>query len=260
MKIVVPIVGLLVLAAGGFFGYRMLVAKSQATTISTNRYNVATSFIAQPVDPRIEKSDYLNPQSLVLGDVTLGEKDFVGPFASIRGDVGVPIRVGDRTNIQDGVVIHGRKTSERGDAVEANRVEFRHEFYSVYIGDDVSLEPQSQIGGPCIIENGTVVGMQALVTDAHVGKHCFIGPHAVVIGVLLRNGRYVSPGQVVTDQAVADNLPLITVRQRKRQDDEVDDYVQLTAGYLKAATATASGEPGKKSETSKSATAAASGE
>ena len=57
------------------------------------------------ITPTIGGSSYIDPAATVIGDVVIGEDSSVWPMVSIRGDVNT-IRIGDRTNIQDGCVLH----------------------------------------------------------------------------------------------------------------------------------------------------------
>ena len=55
--------------------------------------------------PRIDPSAYVDPSAVVIGDVTIGARCYVGPHASLRGDFGA-IVVEDGSNVQDGCVLH----------------------------------------------------------------------------------------------------------------------------------------------------------
>ena len=55
--------------------------------------------------PKIADSAYIDPAAAVIGDVEIGEDSSVWPMVAIRGDVNY-IRIGERTNIQDGSVLH----------------------------------------------------------------------------------------------------------------------------------------------------------
>lgn len=59
--------------------------------------------------PEIASTAYVHPEASVIGDVKIGERVFVAPMASIRGDRG-RIEIGDETNVQDGAVIHSEPT------------------------------------------------------------------------------------------------------------------------------------------------------
>ena len=172
--------------------------------------NVLTSFNDDVNKPVIAKSAFVHQLASVTGDVKLGERVFVAPAASIRGDEGQPIYIGNETNVQDGVVVHGLETMEGGKPVEKNQVDVGGKKYSVYVGDRVSLAHQSQVHGPAMVGNDVFVGMQSLVFKASVGDGVVIEPGAKIIGVKIAAGRYVPTGSIITKQADADALPAIS--------------------------------------------------
>ncbi len=174
------------------------------------RPNVLASFNADVNDPEIDAKAYVDPLASVIGDVRLGDEVYVAPFASIRGDEGQPISLGPETNVQDGVVIHALETVEDGKPVPNRTYEVDGKAYAVYIGKRVSLAHQSQVHGPARIDDDVFVGMQALVFKSWVGRGSVVEPGAKLIGVTVPPGRYVPAGTVLTDQALADKLPLIT--------------------------------------------------
>ncbi len=198
------------------------------------RPNVPASFNPTVDTPRIGAGTYIDPLASVIGDVRIGRRVMVAPFASIRGDEGQPIRIGSRTNIQGGVVIHALETEDGGKVNERNLVEYNGRAYAVYIGDEVSLAPQAQVHGPALIGDRVFVGMQALVFRAEIGEGAVIEPGAKVIGVKVAPGRYVPAGSVITTQAQADALPTITpdYPYRAINDDMVHINTQLADGYL----------------------------
>ena len=163
------------------------------------------------IQPDIELSAYIHPQASVIGAVYIGKNVMVSPQASVRGDEGMPIHIGNDTNIQDGVSIHALETAdEEGRPVEKNLVEVGGKKYAVYIGDRVSLAHQSQVHGPASVGDDTFVGMQAFVFRSEVGSNVVIEPAARVVGVTIPDGRYVPLGMIVTNQSAADALPAIT--------------------------------------------------
>jgi len=195
--------------------------------------NVLTSFNPDVNKPVIAKSAFVHQIGSVIGDVTLGERVYVAPTASVRGDEGQGLFIGNETNIQDSVVIHGLETIEGGKPVEKNQVEYNGKKYSVYIGNRVSLAHQSQVHGPALVEDDTFIGMQALVFKASVGKGVVIEPGAKVIGVKVPAGRYVPTGMVLTKQADADALSEITESYPFREINKAVVHVntQLADGY-----------------------------
>ena len=172
--------------------------------------NVVTDFSPKESFPVIDASAYIHPLAAVIGNVTVGRRVMVSPFASIRGDEGQAIVVSDNANVQDGVVLHALETELNGQPVEKNLVEVDGKKYAVYVGRRVSLAHQVQIHGPACVGDDTFVGMQSLVFKATVGSGCVVEPGCIVMGVKVPDGRYVPAGTVLKKQEDADNLPAIT--------------------------------------------------
>lgn len=194
--------------------------------------NVVTDFSPKESMPSIDTTAYIHPLAAVIGNVTIGRRVMVAPFAAIRGDEGQPIRVDDEANVQDGVVLHGLETELKGRPVEKNLVEADGKHYSVYVGKRVSLAHQVQIHGPARVGDDSFVGMQTLVFKSSVGKNCVVEPGCILMGVSVPDGRYVPAGTALKKQDDADNLPAIT-----------DDYPlkDLNKGVVHVNTALADG-------------------
>lgn len=177
-----------------------------------------TPWSDQKIVPQIDSTAYVHPQASVIGAVSIGKNVMVSPQASMRGDEGMPIYIGDDSNVQDGVVVHALETvDEEKKPVEKNLVEVEGKNYAVYIGNRVSLAHQAQVHGPASIGDDTFVGMQAFVFKSKVGKNVVLEPGVRIVGVTIPDDRYVSLGMIVSNQSVADKLPVIT-----------DDYVFKT--------------------------------
>lgn len=172
--------------------------------------SVVTDFSSKSSEPAIDGSSYVHPQAAVIGNVILGKNVMVSPFASVRGDEGQPLFVGDDSNVQDGVVIHALETEEHGKPVEKNLYEVEGKKYAVYVGRRVSLAHQVQVHGPAAVGDDTFVGMKSLIFKASVGKGCVIEPGCIVLGISVPDGRYVPAGTVLNSQEKADRLPAIT--------------------------------------------------
>lgn len=194
--------------------------------------NVVTDFSGKVSEPVIDPSTYVHPLAAVIGNVILGKSIMVSPMASIRGDEGQPLYVGDHSNVQDGVVIHALETELDGKPVEKNLYEVNGRKYAVYVGNRVSLAHQVQIHGPAVVMDDTFVGMQSLVFRSSVGKGCVLEPGVILMGVSVPDGRYVPAGSVIRTQGEADQLPKIT-----------DDYPMksLNKGVVHVNTALAKG-------------------
>ncbi|SKB71090.1 Carbonic anhydrase or acetyltransferase, isoleucine patch superfamily [Sphingobacterium nematocida] len=113
--------------------------------------------------PFIGDHTYLAPNSTIVGDVTIGEGCSVWFNAVIRGDVNY-IKIGDFSNIQDNVTIHG--TYERN---------------GTDIGSYVNIGHNAIVHG-CVIDSHVLVGMGAIVMDkAHIQNNVIIAAGAVVL-------------------------------------------------------------------------------
>ncbi|MEO8450151.1 MAG: carbonic anhydrase [Gemmatimonadota bacterium] len=176
----------------------------------SGRPDVLTDFNSETEQPTISPVAFVDGYASVIGSVHLGALVYVAPFASIRGDEGQPIEIGEGTNIQDGAVVHALETTQGGAAVANRTYTVAGKEYAVYIGKRVSLAHQSLVHGPARIDDNVFVGMQAMVFKASIGEGVVIEPGAKVIGVNVAAGRYVPAGQTVTTQKAADLLPKIT--------------------------------------------------
>ncbi|MEA2102975.1 MAG: carbonic anhydrase [Thermodesulfobacteriota bacterium] len=197
--------------------------------------NVITDFVDKVFTPQIDETAFIHPLAAIIGHVFISKKVMVSPFASVRGDEGNPLFVGDESNVQDGVIIHALETELHGKPVIENRVEFDGKQYAVYIGKRVSLAHQVQIHGPAIVGDDTFVGMKTLVFKTRIGDHCVVEPGCVLMGIEIAPGRYVPAGSVVKTQKDADNLPEITddYPMKALNQGVVHVNTSLADGYLK---------------------------
>jgi carbonic anhydrase/acetyltransferase-like protein (isoleucine patch superfamily) len=172
--------------------------------------NVAADFCSIVSEPSVDSTAYVHPLSAVIGNVYIGKRVMVSPFASVRGDEGQPLYIGDESNIQDGVIIHALETEHNGKPIERNLVEVDGKKYAVYVGKRVSLAHQAQIHGPASVGDDTFIGMKVLLFKSTVGEKCVVEPGCVLMGVTVPAGRYVPAGTTLTNQEEADNLPYIS--------------------------------------------------
>jgi carbonic anhydrase/acetyltransferase-like protein (isoleucine patch superfamily) len=183
------------------------------------RPSIQTDFNPNATYPKISKFAYVDPFAQVIGDCEIGKIVLVAPFAVCRGDEGTPIRVGDYSNMQDGVILHAlettshgknmddRRYSAEGSLLKGNDAGFKNGF-AIYVGDKVSLAHGVQVHGPAYIGNDTFVGMKSFVFNAKIGKRVAIGVSSIITdGVTIPDNKFVPPGTIVTTQAQADALP-----------------------------------------------------
>lgn len=199
--------------------------------------NVITEFSPEEHMPQIDPTAYVHPMGVVIGNVSIGRQVFVAPFASVRGDEGQPLHIGDESNVQDGVIIHALETFHQGHPVEKNLVEVNGKKYAVYIGNRVSLAHQAQIHGPAMVGNNCFIGMNSLIFKSRIEDGCVIEPSCVVVGVTIKAGHYVPAGTVLSRQIDADNLPQKITEDytfRELNEGVVHVNTNLAVGYKKA--------------------------
>lgn len=151
--------------------------------------------------PQIAASAYVDPTAVIIGDVTIGENCFVGPYAVIRGDTN-PISIGDGSAIEDGVIIHVGGT-----------------------------------GASCRIGQYVTVGHGAIVHCARLCDHANIGMGAVLslfseIGAhtVVAEGAVVKKGQCVPEKVVVGGAPAKILREM--EDKDLDFWRKSNATYL----------------------------
>ena len=126
------------------------------------------------MSPRIHPTAFIDDSAQVIGDVDIGEESGVWMGAVLRGDVNA-IRVGRRTNIQDGTVVHVMSGTNQ-----------------TTIGDNVTIGHGAIVHG-CTIENQCLIGMGAiLLNGVHVGTGSI-----VAAGTLLVENMKVPPKSLV---------------------------------------------------------------
>jgi carbonic anhydrase/acetyltransferase-like protein (isoleucine patch superfamily) len=144
--------------------------------------------------PRVHPTAYIDESAQVIGDVEIGEDSSIWMTVVVRGDVN-RIRIGQRTNIQDGCVVH----------VMLNT-------HATIVGDDVTVGHAAVLHG-CTIEDQCLIGMGAiLLNGAHIGTGSIVAAGSLIVeGAEIPPRSLVmgSPGKVrrpVTDEEFASIL------------------------------------------------------
>lgn len=159
---------------------------------------------------------YIDAAAVVVGDVVIGDDSSLWPFVAARGDVNF-IRIGSRTNIQDGTVLH---VTHDG--------------------------PYTPGGFPLVIGDDVTIGHKALLHACTVGDRCLIGMGAIVMdGAVLEDevfvaaGSLVSPGKRLESGWLYRGNPARPARELSAQEREMlrysaEHYVRLKDRYLSA--------------------------
>ena len=142
------------------------------------------------VHPRVARTAFVDQSAQVIGDVVIGDDSSVWMNAVLRGDVNT-IRVGRRTNIQDGCVVHVMGGT-----------------YPTTLGDDVTVGHAAVLHG-CIVADRCLVSIGAIVLNgAQIGSDSIVAAGALIVeGAVIPPRSLVmgSPGRVrrlLTDEEV----------------------------------------------------------
>ena len=173
--------------------------------------------------PNIDESAYVHSFSRLIGDVRVGANVFIAPGSSIRADEGTPFYIGENSNIQDGVVIHGL---EQGRVVGDDGKD-----YSVWIGQNTCITHMALIHGPAYIGDECFIGFRSTVFNAKVGNGCIIMMHALIQDVEIPPGKYVPSGAVIVNQQQVDRLSDVIDSDRSFANHVVQVNEALLAGY-----------------------------
>ncbi len=160
--------------------------------------------------PKIHESVFIAEGSFIIGDVEIDENCSIWFNCVIRGDVNF-IRIGRRTNIQDGAILH--VTRER---------------HPLIIGNNVSIGHGAILHG-CRIGNDVLIGIGAIVLDGvTIGDGSIIGAGSVV-----------AEGTVIPPNSVFMGIPAqfkkeVSEKDRERISTTARNYLNYAAVYLKA--------------------------
>lgn len=159
------------------------------------------------IHPKIHPSALIMPGAVVIGDVEIGEDSNIWPGCVIRGDINI-IRIGKRTNIQDGTVIHvtRRDLASQGKGM-------------TMIGDDVTVGHQAVLHA-CTLEDASFVGMGATVIDGVI----------VQTGAMVAAGAMVTYGKVIPAGEIWAGNPAKLLRPMKQS--EKDYILQSAQNYV----------------------------
>jgi carbonic anhydrase/acetyltransferase-like protein (isoleucine patch superfamily) len=158
------------------------------------------------VAPKIAATAWVAPGAVLIGQVELADDASVWYGAVLRGD-GEPIRIGARSNVQDGTVIH----TDDG--------------FPALLGEDVTVGHQVVLHG-CTIGNGCLIGIQAVVlSGAVIGEGCLVGA-----GALVTEGSRFEPGSLIIG-APAKAVRLLKPEQIERVRHSAAHYVENAARH-----------------------------
>lgn len=167
--------------------------------------------------PRVDASAFVAPGARLIGDVEIGPEASIWYNVVLRGDMN-RIRIGARSNVQDGTVIH----------VDPPRPGGPEEGYPALIGEEVLIGHMAMVHG-CTLHDRAFVGLGSIVMDG-----CVIESDAMLAaGAMLTPGKRIASGQLWAGR------PAKLVRDLRPQDIEsmrlgVAHYVALAKRHAAA--------------------------
>jgi carbonic anhydrase/acetyltransferase-like protein (isoleucine patch superfamily) len=151
--------------------------------------------------PQIHPTAFIEQSAQIIGDVHIGAQSSVWFCAVVRGDV-FHIRIGERTNIQDGTVVHVSNGT-----------------HATILEDEVTVGHNVTLHG-CYVERGSLIGIGAIVMDeARIGAKSLIAA-----------GSLVSPGTIIPPRSLVMGVPAKV--KRELTDEEAAGLDQFWKNYI----------------------------
>lgn len=151
--------------------------------------------------PEIDPSAFIEESARIIGDVVIGGASSVWFNVVIRGDVHF-IRIGERTNIQDGTVVHVTR-----------------EIHPTLVGNEVTVGHNVTLHG-CTIGDRCLIGIGAVLLDGvAIGEECLIAA-----------GTVLSPGTIIPPRSLVMGLP--GRARRELMDDEIRHLRRSAESYV----------------------------
>lgn len=155
----------------------------------------------QGKSPSMGQRVYVDPKSVIIGDVSLCDDVSVWPMAVLRGDVN-SIKIGNACSIQDGAVLH---VTHDGPYTSGGQ--------PLILGQGITIGHQAVLHG-CIVDDFCLIGMGALILDAvHVQHHVMVGA-----------GTLVTPGKILESGYLYLGNPAKAIRKLTDQELEMLEY------------------------------------
>lgn len=159
--------------------------------------------------PKMGKDCFIAENATIAGDVVMGEECSVWFTAVIRGDVN-SITIGNKTNIQDGAVVH-----------------CTYEKAATSIGNHVSIGHRAIVHG-CTVKDNVLIGMGAIVMDnAVVEENCIIAAGAVVLENTICEAGHIYAG------IPARKMKKLTAEQMENMKKTADNYIMYSGWFKK---------------------------
>jgi len=166
------------------------------------------------ITPQFGERAWIDPSSVVIGDVITGDDCSIWPMTVVRGDMH-KIRIGDRCSVQDGSVLHITHASD-----------FNPGGWPLIIGNDVTIGHKALLHG-CTVGNRVLVGMGCIIMDGAVVEDEVI----VAAGCLVPPGKTLESGHLYVGSPCK-KARALTDKERTFFKYTAANYVKLKDEYL----------------------------
>ena len=151
--------------------------------------------------PAIDDTAFVDESAVVTGNVKIGADSSIWPMCSVRGDIH-SIRIGQRTNIQDGCILHVSHDSE-----------FSPGGYKLTVGNDITVG-HNVVLHACTVEDLCLIGMGSVVLDGAV----------IESGVMVGAGSLVPPNKVLDSGYLWLGSPVKQIRELNEKEKAFLNY------------------------------------
>ncbi len=171
--------------------------------------------------PKVDPSAYIDPTALVIGNVRIGPKVYVGPNAVIRADETdsngkvAPIIIEEGSNVQDAVIIHALAGTK------------------VTVGKKTSLAHGCIIHGPCTIGDNCFIGFRTIVFKANIANNVMVANAAVVQGYDLEENTLVPTACKILSKDDTVCLKTMAPKHKDFMTEVIAANLALAKGYKK---------------------------
>jgi carbonic anhydrase/acetyltransferase-like protein (isoleucine patch superfamily) len=155
----------------------------------------------QNLSPKIHESAYVSEDAIIIGDVEIGAESSIWFCSVLRGDVNY-IRIGERTNVQDGTIIHVSSKT-----------------HPTVLEDEITLGHRVTLHG-CHIETACLIGIGSIILDgARVGRNSLVAA-----------GSLLTPNTQIPPRVLVMGSPARV--KRELSDNEVKDLERFWRNYV----------------------------
>lgn len=159
--------------------------------------------------PIIDKTVFIGEGSIIVGDVVLDKDVSVWFNCVVRGDVNY-IRIGERTNVQDGCILH-----------------VTYKKYPLIIGKDVSIGHGAIVHG-CTIKDSVLIGMGALLLD-----NCTVNSNSLIAAGAVVKENFIVPEGVLVAGVPAKIIRDLTLDEISSIKQRAQNYIMYVSNYRK---------------------------